>query len=132
VAEYEEGPTGCTVIALDRLAAVAIDVRGGIPAVHRPEARYAEAICLAGGSVLGLGASAGVAAELYEGRGSDPRLLPAMTGGVICDFAPPGRTGVTPDAALGREALRGAQAGEVPVGAVGAARSATCGKLGRN
>ena len=131
VAEYEEGPTGCTVLALDRLATVAIDVRGGIPAVFRPEARYAEAICLAGGSVLGLAAATGVAAELYEARGSDPRLLPAVTGGVIYDFAPAGRTGAFPDAALGRAALRAATAGEVPVGAVGAARSATCGKLGR-
>ena len=59
VADYEEGPTGCTVIALDRLATVAIDARGGIPAVFRPEARYTEAICLAGGSVLGLAAATG-------------------------------------------------------------------------
>jgi L-aminopeptidase/D-esterase-like protein len=58
-------------------------------------------------------------------------LLPAVTGGVIYDFAPAGRSGVYPDAALGRVALRAATAGEVPVGAVGAARSATCGKLGR-
>src|SRR5262249_12282534 len=93
--------------------------------------RYVEAICLAGGSVLGLEAATGVAAELYTSRGSDPAFLPVVSGGVIYDFAPPGRTGRYPDAALGRAALHAAVPGEVPVGSVGAARSATCGKLGR-
>lgn len=116
---------------LDRLAAVTTDVRGGIPAVFRADARYVEAICLAGGSILGLEATVGVMAELYASRGSDPLRLPAVTGGVIYDFAPAGRTGVYPGAALGRAALRAAAGGAVPVGRVGAARSATCGKLGR-
>jgi L-aminopeptidase/D-esterase-like protein len=131
VSEDPRGPTGCTVLVLDRPAALAVDVRGGIPAVHRPEARFVEAICLAGGSVLGLEVATGVAADLYATRGSDPARLPAVTGGVIYDFAPPGRSGVHPDATLGRSALRAATAGSVPVGPVGAARSATCGKLGR-
>jgi L-aminopeptidase/D-esterase-like protein len=131
VAEYDEGPTGCTVIALDRIALVAIDVRGGIPGIYHGHARAAEAVCLAGGSVLGFEAIAGVAAELYAQRGSDPLLLPAVTGGVIYDFAPPGRTGAHPDGELGRAALRAAVPGAVPLGAVGAARSATCGKLGQ-
>jgi L-aminopeptidase/D-esterase-like protein len=131
VAEYDEGPTGCTVLVLDRLARVALDVRGGIPAVHNAGARAAEAVCLAGGSVLGLQAATGVAATLYERHGSDPGRLPAVVGGVIYDFAPDGRTGVYPDAALGAAATDAATAGPVPVGAVGAARSATCGKMGR-
>lgn len=131
IAEYDQGPTGCTVLVLDRLAALATDVRGGIPGVLRPDARHIEAICLAGGSILGLEAATGVAAELYASRGSDPMLLPSVAGGVIYDFAPPGRTGVYPDAALGRAALHAAVPGEVPIGRVGAARSAMCGKLGR-
>lgn len=132
VAEYDEGPTGCTVLALDRLAAVTIDVRGGIPAVHGSFAQGAEAICLAGGSTLGLQAATGVAAALYARRGSDPLRLPAVVGGVIYDFAPEGRTGVYyPDASLGAAALDAAVEGRVPVGPVGAARSATCGKMGR-
>lgn len=130
VAEYAEGPTGCTVLALDGFASTAIDVRGGIPGIYHAFATAVEAICLAGGSILGLDAASGVAAELYTRHGGDPFRLPGVTGGVIYDFAPPGRTGVYPDAALGRAALRSAATGVVPVGAVGAARSATCGKLG--
>lgn len=130
-AEYAEGPTGCTVLALDRLATVAVDVRGGIPAVHNAAAQAAEAVCLAGGSTLGLQAATGVAGALYERRGSDPYRLPAVVGGVIYDFAPEGRSGVYPDAKLGEAALAAAVSGRVPVGRVGAARSATCGKMGR-
>jgi L-aminopeptidase/D-esterase-like protein len=131
VAEYDDGPTGCTVLALDRLASVAIDVRGGMPGVFNASLRAVEAVCLAGGSILGLEAAAGVAAARFASRGHDPRLLPLVTGGVIYDFAAPGRSGVYPDAALGQAALQAAVSGHVPVGPVGAGRSATCGKLGR-
>ena len=115
-AEYDEGPTGCTVLLLDRYARTAIDIRGGIPAVYNATAQAAEAVCLAGGSILGLAASSGVAAELYERRQSDPLKMPAVTGGVIYDFAPPGRTGVYPDLDLGRAAARAAKSGHIPVG----------------
>lgn len=131
VAEYGEGPTGCTVLTLDRMASVAIDVRGGIPADYNGDARVVEAVCLAGGSMLGLQASTGVASALYARRGSDPLRLPAVVGGVIYDFAPEGRSGVYPDAALGVAALDAAVDDVVPIGRVGAARSATCGKMGR-
>ena len=77
-----------------------------------------------------LAPSAGVASELYEQRGSDPLKMPAVSGGVIYDFAPPGRSGVYPDAELGRATVRAAGPGAIPVGPIGAGRSATCGKLG--
>lgn len=131
VAEYEEGPTGCTVIALDRFAAVALDVRGGAPVVHNGHSPVAEAFCFAGGSMLGLDASSGVAKALYTRHGSDPDRLPLVAGGVIYDYAPAGRTGVYPDAQLGAVALDAAVPGRIPVGSIGAARSATCGKMGR-
>jgi L-aminopeptidase/D-esterase-like protein len=67
---------------------------------------------------------------LYERRGSDPLTLPVITGGVIYDFTAPERSGVYPDAELGRAAVQAATSGEIPVGVVGAGRSATCGKLG--
>jgi L-aminopeptidase/D-esterase-like protein len=130
VAEYDEGPTGCTVVALDRAAAVALDLRGGVPAVHNGHSAVAEAFCFAGGSVLGLDAASGVATALYARHGSDAGRLPMVAGGVIYDFAPADRTGVHPDAALGAAALGAAAAGRVPVGQIGAARSATCGKFG--
>jgi L-aminopeptidase/D-esterase-like protein len=131
VAEYEEGPTGCTVMTLDRVAAVAVDVRGGMPGVFNERLSVAEAFCLAGGSILGLAASSGVATELFARRGSDPLELPAVTGGVIYDYALANRSAVYPDAALGAAALQAAEIGSIPLGTVGAGRAATCGKLGR-
>ena len=131
VAEYDEGPTGCTVLAFDAPAPLALDVRGGIPAVFNPSATYAEAICLAGGSLLGLDASSGVAKAVFARHGNDPHRLPRVSGGVIYDYAPAGRTAVYPDDVLGATAYDAAVADQIPVGPVGAARSATCGKLGR-
>ncbi|OLC10670.1 MAG: hypothetical protein AUH39_01395 [Chloroflexi bacterium 13_1_40CM_67_9] len=34
VAEYDEGPTGCTVFHLPKVASLSIDVRGGSPGVN--------------------------------------------------------------------------------------------------
>lgn len=131
VAEYDEGPTGCTVVVFERMARVSIDVRHGMPGAFNPAARFVDAICLAGGSIMGLSASAGVAEGLYDGRGRDPLLQPIVSGGVLYDLAVPDRAGaVYPDAALGRAAVGAAVGEHVPVGAVGAGRSATCGKLG--
>src|SRR5687767_1784964 len=69
IAEYEEGPTGCTVLRFSGpgIALCTMDLRGGsigyigdYPAV--------DAICLAGGSLLGLEAATGVAAEIWSQR----------------------------------------------------------------
>lgn len=132
VATDERGPTGCTVVTLDRPAAIELDVRGGAPVLMNPEVQRAEAICLAGGSALGVAAAAGVADELYARRERDPLRFPLVMGGAIYDFAEPGRTGRYPDWELGRAALVAARAGIVPVGRVGAGRAARCGKLGRD
>jgi hypothetical protein len=67
VAEYEEGPTGCTVFHFPEGAATAIDVRGGnVGKIGDYE--FNHAICLAGGSLPGLEA----AAELWD-RGAFAR-----------------------------------------------------------
>jgi L-aminopeptidase/D-esterase-like protein len=132
VAEYEEGPTGCTVLALDRPAALAVDVRGGAPVLVNCDLPRVEAVCLAGGSALGVAAASGVADELYVRRGRDPLRFPLVAGGAIYDFAEPGRTGAYPDVELGRAALSAARPGNIPVGRVGAGRAARCGKLGRD
>ncbi len=128
----EAGPTGCTVIALDRFAALELDVRGGAPVLVNPALPRVEAICLAGGSALGVAAAVGVADELHARRGRDPLRFPTVTGGAIYDFAEPGRSGAYPDWEMGRAALRAAQPGAVPVGRIGAGRAARCGKLGRD
>jgi 6-aminohexanoate-oligomer endohydrolase len=129
VAEYEEGPTGCTVFHFSRQAVQVVhDVRGGSPGVFGT-AGLAHAICLAGGSAYGLEAAAGVQAELLERRGFSTAWedIAIVHGAIIYDF---GRreNAVYPDKELGRQALRNAREGVFPCGARGAGRSATVGK----
>ena len=129
VAEYDEGPTGCTVFHFPSGGvACAVDVRGGSPGTIGGY-EWAHAICLAGGSLYGLEATCGVAAELMAMRGytvgwEDVELA---FGAIIYDF---GRreSSIYPDRELGRAALRAAREGVFPLGARGAGRSATVGK----
>lgn len=129
VAEYDDGPTGCTVFHFpDGGVMVERDVRGGSPGVFS-DADWVDAICLAGGSLYGLEACTGVAAELFEQRGRDTgwRAIANVTGAIIFDFGPR-ETSVYPDKELGRTALRNAREGRFPLGRRGAGRSATVGK----
>ena len=128
VAEYEEGPTGCTVFHFPRGAMQAVDVRGGSPGVLGGH-EWVHAICLAGGSLYGLEAATGVAAELfaraaYSTAWNDIKLV---SGAIIFDYGPRDNA-VYPDKELGRAALRAARPGVFPLGARGAGRSATVGK----
>ncbi|MFL5921062.1 MAG: P1 family peptidase [Gaiellaceae bacterium] len=130
VAEYDEGPTGCTVFSFPDGAASSIDVRGGSPGVSGAGYELVHAICLAGGSLYGLEAAAGVAAELLARR--DYRTgwldIPLVAGAIVFDWGPRDNA-VYPDKELGRAALRAARPGSFPLGARGAGRSATAGKL---
>jgi 6-aminohexanoate-oligomer endohydrolase len=130
VAEYDEGPTGCTVFSFPDGAASSIDVRGGSPGVSGAGYDLVHAICLAGGSLYGLEAAAGVAAELLERRGYRTGWLeiPIVAGAIIFDWGPRDNA-VYPDKELGRAALRAARPGVFPIGQRGAGRSATAGKL---
>ena len=129
VAEYEEGPTGCTVFHLPPGgAACSIDIRGGSPGTIG-NYEWAHAVCFAGGSLYGLEAACGVAAELMAMRGytvgwTDVELV---LGAIVYDF---GRreNAIYPDAELGRAALRAADEGVFPLGRRGAGRSVTVGK----
>jgi 6-aminohexanoate-oligomer endohydrolase len=128
VAEYDEGPTGCTVFHFPAGASVAMDVRGGSPGVIGG-LDWTHAICLAGGSLYGLEATCGVAAELMAMRGYTVGWtdIEIAQGAIIYDF---GRrqNAVYPDRDLGARALRAAQHGVFPLGPRGAGRSATVGK----
>ena len=129
VAEYEAGPTGCTVFHFPRGAPFAADVRGGSPGTIGTDYGFARAICFAGGSLMGLEAAAGVAAELFERRGHehvDWADVPTVAGAIIFDFAR--RNGVYPDKELGAAALRAARPGVFPLGRHGAGRMASVGK----
>lgn len=129
VAEYDEGPTGCTVFHLPPGgAACSVDIRGGSPGTIG-NYEWAHAVCFAGGSLYGLEAACGVAAELMAMRGytvgwTDVELV---LGAIVYDF---GRrdNAVYPDADLGRAALGAAQEGVFPLGRRGAGRSVTVGK----
>ena len=130
VAEYEEGPTGCTVFSFPEGAASSVDVRGGSPGVSGAGYELLHAICLAGGSLYGLEAAAGVAAELLARRGYRTGWLdiPLVAGAIVFDWGPRDNA-VYPDKELGRAALRAVRQGVFPLGARGAGRSATAGKV---
>jgi L-aminopeptidase/D-esterase-like protein len=128
VAEYDEGPTGCTVFHFPGGARVATDVRGGSPGTIGGY-EWTHAICLAGGSLYGLEATCGVAAELMAMRGYSvawDTIEPAF-GAIVYDFGRRANS-IYPDKALGAAALRAAREGVFPLGPRGAGRSATVGK----
>ena len=120
-AEYDEGPTGCTVFEfLPAGAAASTDVRGGSPG-QLGGYEWVHAICLAGGSLYGLEAATGVAAELFAQRqyATGWTEIPLVSGAIIFDYGPR-ETAVYPDKELGRAALRTAREGLFPLGARGA------------
>jgi 6-aminohexanoate-oligomer endohydrolase len=130
-AEYDEGPTGCTVFLFpEGPASCSIDIRGGSPGVSGAAYELVDAICLGGGSLYGLEAAAGVAAELLARREYRTGWLeiPLVSGAIIFDWGPRDNA-VYPDKELGRAAVRAAGPGVFPLGRRGAGRSATAGKL---
>ena len=129
VAEYDEGPTGCTVFHFARgRAQVVHDIRGGSPGVIGTTG-VADAICFAGGSAYGLEAACGVQAELLDERKRSTAWddIAICQGAIIYDFGPR-QNAVYPDRELGRRALRSAREGLFQCGPRGAGRSATVGK----
>lgn len=130
VAEYDEGPTGCTVLHFPPGgAACSVDVRGGSPGTMGAHYEWVHAICLAGGSLYGLEAATGVAAELFaeSGYATGWTDIAVVAGAILFDFGFRD-SAVYPDKELGRAALRAAREGVFPLGPRGAGRSATVGK----
>jgi 6-aminohexanoate-oligomer endohydrolase len=127
VAEYTEGPTGCTVFIFADGVPTAVDVRGGM--VGMTDANdWCNAICFAGGSLLGLEATAGAGAEIFARNGYNLDRQAVMNGGIIFDYG--GRENrIYPDKALGRAAVKAARSGVFPLGARGAGRSAGVGAV---
>jgi 6-aminohexanoate-oligomer endohydrolase len=129
-AEYDEGPTGCTVFSFPTGAAMQVDVRGGSPGTFGAQYEWTNAICLAGGSLYGLESVSGVAAELFARREFSTGWMdiPLVAGAIVFDY---GRrdNGIYPDKELGRAALRAARPGVFPQGSRGAGRSTTVGKV---
>jgi L-aminopeptidase/D-esterase-like protein len=135
VAEYEEGPTGTTVLYFPTPVVAAVDVRGGAPGtINTDGLRLAyddpvagiNAIVLSGGSSYGLSAATGVANALKDmitdaGNFDDVAVVP---GAIIFDLGDRRFNTITPDEELGRAALASARAGWFPLGARGAGRFA--------
>ena len=127
VAEYEEGPTGCTVFLFERGWLTALDIRGGLWGTSG-DYDLNRGICFAGGSVLGIEATAGVAAELFAQGGYALQHLPLMSGAIIFDSGSRNNA-IYPDRELGSAAARAARPGRFPLSRHGAGRSATVGNL---
>lgn len=127
VAEYEEGPTGCTVFHFPEGVTTVVDIRGGYPGTVG-NGEWAHAICLAGGSFYGLEASFGAAAELFARRNysTDLNKMPFVFGAIVYDYRQRDNT-IFPDKALGRAAMKAARPGVFLQGRRGAGRCATCG-----
>lgn len=129
VAEYPEGPTGCTVFHFPAGVQQSADVRGGAPGVLGEGYGFTHAICFAGGSAYGLEAAGGVAAELLARR--EYRVgwqeVGLVSAAIVYDFGPR-ENAIYPDKGLGRAAFQAARPGVFPLGARGAGISATVGK----
>lgn len=128
-AHYAEGPTGATVIHLPAGARTAVDARGGAVGLSGGY-DFNHAICLAGGSVYGLEAGAGVSdalLERFENRTGFADLQ-LVSSAIIYDFSARS-TSVYPDRELGRAAFEFAVEGEFAQGRAGAGMSASSGKV---
>ncbi|MFJ2368912.1 P1 family peptidase [Microbacterium sp. NPDC087665] len=128
-AEYAEGPTGATVLSIPAGARTFTDRRGGAVGASGLYG-YNHAICLAGGSVYGLSAVAGVSEALFEraDHRSGFDQLQLVSGAIIYDYSVRDNS-VFPDTALGKAALGAARAGVVEVGRVGGGAAASSGKV---
>lgn len=134
IAEYREGPTGCTVFSFPQGVSVAIDLagNGGQGVYYLTETLLSgdallNALCFAGGSLYGFEAMTGVAAEMFSDFEYSLISMAFVSGAILFDFGP--RTNVIyPDKALGRAAFRAAKTGIFPLGAHGAGCSASVGK----
>jgi L-aminopeptidase/D-esterase-like protein len=129
VAEYEQGPTGCTVFYFPDGVSTAVDERGGSVGAAETNYGWHHAICFAGGSLFGLEVIAGVRAELLAQQNFKItwETVPLVGGAIIWDWTERDNA-IYPDKALGRAALRSAVAGSFPLGPRGAGRSARVGK----
>ena len=130
--------TGCTVLAFDRPALSAVEVRGSAPGSRELDClapgrleQHANAIVLTGGSAFGLAAADGVARELASrgiGFQTAAGPVPIVPAAVIFDLT--NGEPVSPTAEHGRLALLdGRPLSGVAQGKVGAGTGATWNKI---
>lgn len=134
-AEYEDGPTGCTLVCCEAGAACAVDVRGGAVAARELHTvsladgwGEVDGVLFTGGSTWGLDAAAGVIHRLSEERGGSVGFddIPALPTAAVYDFTGRDNT-IFPDAELGLAAYDALATGAVPLGRRGAGANVTVG-----
>jgi len=133
---HPDGRTGCTVVLLPQASPYAVHLGGGASSLRQVAAQVpghsvqsADAFLLTGGSAYGLDAAGGVLRALEAmGRGTPVGRMrvPAVPAAALYDLAVTGTN--RPDAALGEQAVRMAEAGGPIEGRVGAGAGATVGK----
>jgi L-aminopeptidase/D-esterase-like protein len=138
IAEYEEGPTGCTVFHFPNEATAAVDIRGGSPSTFTTDnhnllagERKLDAVCFTGGSVHGLEATTGVTSALLRLKEYSTGWMPKVVGATIYDYVAR-ENAIYPDKLLGQKAFESALSNVFPLGRQGAGRSAIVGKGYRN
>lgn len=133
IGEYTEGPTGTTVFYFPDKAKIAVDVRGGAPGTMNTDylrlgydEPVMDAVVFAGGSWYGLSAGTGVAEGIKEMRANSGSWegIAGVVSGIIFDLGDRRNNTITPDAELGKAALKAARPGRFPLGAQGAGRMA--------
>lgn len=136
--QYEDGPTGLTVLKFGKKVNAAVDSRGGGPGTVN--AKYLElgynqpeldAIVLSGGSWYGLEAVTAANTALLDDqyRGGRWDNVGLVVGSIIYDFGGRRLNEIYPDKRLAQLALRAAKPGVFPNGAYGAGRSAMNGGI---
>ncbi len=136
--QYEDGPTGLTVLKFGKKVNAAVDSRGGGPGTVN--AKYLElgynqpeldAIVLSGGSWYGLEAVTAANTALLDDkyRGGRWDNVGLVVGSIIYDFGGRRLNEIYPDKRLAQLALRAAEPGVFPNGAYGAGRSAMNGGI---
>jgi L-aminopeptidase/D-esterase-like protein len=136
VAEYEEGPTGATVLYFPKRVKAAVDVRGGAPGTVNTDglrlaydSAFLHAIALSGGSAYGLSVATGVANAIKDAtpNAATTHDIAVVSGAIIFDLGSRRYNTITPDDRLGRAAFANVRPGWFPLGARGAGRFATQG-----
>lgn len=136
-AQSSEAATGCTVLLLDQMSPVGVDVRGGGPASRETQilspiahAGAINAILLSGGSAFGLDAAGGVMKYLSErGIGFETGVanVPLVSQSCLFDLGV-GRADVRPDARMAYEACENALYDAPEEGNAGAGVGCSVGK----
>jgi len=136
--EYEEGPTGVTVIRFAKRVHGAVDVRGGGPGtVNTDYLRIGydvpelDAVVFSGGSFYGLESTTAVYTAMKDDgiRDGNWDNIAFAVGAIIYDLGDRRLNEIYPDKRLAQAAYRAARPGVFPLGAHGGGRLAKTGGL---